>query len=75
MPKAFVMVDVFPGKEASVQKALSQLPGMKFVHQVTGAHDLIALLDIDPYEQLASVVSMIRKVDGIRSTDTELVIG
>jgi DNA-binding Lrp family transcriptional regulator len=74
MPKAFVMVDVHPGQESGSQEEISKMPGVQFVHQVTGSHDLIAFLDADPYEELAVIVSKIRKLEGVRATDTELVL-
>lgn len=74
MPKAFVMIDVYPGRESDAQKALQGMEGVQFVHQVTGVHDLIAFVDTEPYEGLALIVSRIRKLDGVRATDTELVL-
>ena len=74
MPKAFVMIDVHPGQEGAVQEAVNSMPGVGFVHQVTGAHDMIAFVDAEPYEELAVIVSKIRKLSGVRGTDTELVL-
>ncbi len=74
MPKAFVMIGLIPGKEAEVQKQVSGLPGVKFAYQVTGLHDMIALIDAEPYEELAVLVATIRRFDGVKSTDTELVL-
>ena len=74
MPKAFVMVDVHPGREAEAQEAVRKMSGVQFVYQVTGAHDLVAFVDAEPYEELAVIVSKIRRLDGVRATDTELVL-
>jgi len=74
MPKAFVMIDVHPGREAECQESVKKMVGVQFVHQVTGAHDMIAFVDAEPYEELAVIVSRIRKLDGVRATDTELVL-
>ncbi len=74
MPKAFVMIDVHPGREEDAQKATQKLPGVEFAYQVTGTHDMIAFVDADPYDELAAVVAKIRKLDGVKSTDTELVL-
>lgn len=73
MPKAFVMIDVHPGRE-EVQGAIRSMPGVEFVYQVTGTHDMIAFVDAEPYEELAVIVSKIRRLDGVRATDTELVL-
>ncbi len=74
MPKAFVMIDVRPGHEKDVQEAIEKIKGVQFVYQVTGAHDMIAFVDTEPYDELTQVVSRVRKVEGIRDTDTELVL-
>lgn len=74
MPKAFVMIDVHPGRESDSQELVRKMPGVESVYQVTGAHDLIAFVDAEPYEELAVIVSKIRRLDGVRATDTELVL-
>ena len=74
MPKAFVMIDVHPGREADAQDAVQKMPGVDFVYQVTGAHDLIAFVNAEPYEELAVIVSKIRRRDVVRATDTALVL-
>ena len=74
MPKAFVMIDVHPGQETEAQDAVAKMPGVQFVHQVTGSHDMIAFVDAEPYEELAVIVSKIRRLDMVRATDTELVL-
>ena len=74
MPKAFVMIDVHPGREADSQELIRKMPGVEFVHQVTGSHDLIAFVDAEPYEELAVIVAKIRRLDGVKATDTELVL-
>ena len=74
MAKSFVMIDDHPGREAEAQEAVRKMSGVQFVYQVTGAHDMVAFLDAEPYEELAVIVSRIRKLDGVRATDTELVL-
>ena len=74
MPKAFVMIDLHPGGEAQTQESVRKMSGVQFAYQVTGAHDMIAFVDAEPYEELAVIVSKIRKLEGVRATDTELVL-
>ena len=74
MPKAFIMIDVKPGFEAKVQQAVSKLAGIKMVYQVTGEHDMIAFVDAEPYEEFAVILSTIRGIDGVRDTDSHLVL-
>lgn len=74
MPKAFIMVDVVPGREQAVQEAIAKLAGVKMVHQVTGEHDMIAFIDAEPYEEFAVILSTIRQMTGVRDTDSHLVL-
>ena len=74
MPKAFIMIDVVPGREAAVQAAIAKLAGVQMVHQVTGEHDMIAFVDAEPYEEFAVILSTIRQLNGVRDTDSHLVL-
>ena len=74
MAKAFIMVDVTPGREAAVQQAISRLAGVKLVYQVTGEHDIIAFIDAEPYAEFAMILSNLRQLDGVRDTDSHLVL-
>ena len=74
MPKAFIMIDVVPGHEAAVQQAIAKLAGVKMVYQVTGEHDMIAFIDAEPYEEFAVILSTIRQLNGVRDTDSHLVL-
>jgi len=74
MPKVFIMVDINPGHERLVQERLKRLPSIKFAYQVTGEHDLLAFLDAEPYEELAITVAGIRRIEGVRDTETLLVL-
>ena len=74
MPKAFIMIDVVPGREQTVQDAIAKLAGVKMVYQVTGEHDLIAFIDAEPYEEFAVILSTIRQLNGVRDTDSHLVL-
>lgn len=74
MPKAFIMVDVMPGREAEVRKAIAKMAGVKMVYSVTGDPDLIAYLDAEPYEEFAVILSNVRQLEGVRGTDSHLVL-
>ena len=74
MPKAFIMIDVVPGQERPVQEAIAKLAGVKMVYQVTGEHDMIAFIDAEPYEEFAVILSTIRQLNGVRDTDSHLVL-
>ena len=74
MPKAFIMIDVVPGRERAVQEAIAKLAGVKMIYQVTGEHDMIAFIDAEPYEEFAVILSTIRQLNGVRDTDSHLVL-
>ena len=74
MPKAFIMIDIEPGKEARAHQAVTKLAGVKMAYQVTGEHDMIAFIDAEPYEEFAVILSTIRQLDGVRDTDSHLVL-
>ena len=74
MPKAYIMIDIVPGHEAEVEKAVIKLAGIKMAHQVTGEHDMIAFVDAEPYEEFAGILSTIRQFGGVRDTDSHLVL-
>ena len=74
MPKAYIMIDVVPGKESTVRGTVQKIAGVTMVHEVTGEHDLIAFIDAEPYEEFAGVLSAIRQLDGVRDTDSHLVL-
>ena len=74
MPKAFIMIDVVPGQEKSVHAAIAKLAGVNMVYQVTGEHDMIAFVDAEPYEEFAVILSTIHQLNGVRDTDSHLVL-
>ena len=74
MPKAFIMIDVVPGREVDIQEQVKPLAGVVMVYQVTGEPDLIAFVDAEPYEEFAVLLSTIRHLDGVRDTDSHLVL-
>lgn len=74
MPKAFIMIDVTPGCEEAVRVSVQKLAGVKMVYPVTGEPDLIAFVDAEPYEEFAVILSSIRRIEGVRDTDSHLVL-
>jgi DNA-binding Lrp family transcriptional regulator len=74
MPKAFIMIDVVPGREQAVQDGIAKLAGVKMVYPVTGEPDLIAFVDAEPYEEFAVILASIRQLEGVRDTESNLVI-
>ena len=74
MPKGFVMIDITPGTEKTVENAVRKIGGIQFAYQVTGEHDIIAFMDTEPYANFAHLVATIRQIPGVKDTDTLLVL-
>ena len=75
MAKAYLKIDVDPGKENDVRTALRAIAGVKSVDLTSGEQDLIALIEAgNPEELLNLVVSQLRTIPGIRKTTTNLIL-
>ena len=75
MAKAYLKIDVVPGKEREVQKALTKLKGVKSADLTSGEQDIICLVEAPGYEEaLNLVVKELRRIDGIEKTVTNLVL-
>lgn len=73
MLTAFVMVDAEPNKIAEVAQAIANLPNVAEVYSVTGDNDIIAVVRLGDYEQLANVVPEgLSRVPGVLRTNTVL---
>ena len=78
--RAFVFVDVVPGKEQKVMERLLKYDEVIEVHIITGEHDVFAVLEFELYgrEVYASVQETISKfvtervckIRGIKDTNT-----
>ena len=78
--RAFVFVDVAPGKDKKVLEKLMKYDEVTEAHIITGQYDLLAVLDFELYgrEVFASfqetvskfVVEKIRKLRDVRDTNT-----
>jgi len=71
MAKAFVLVNVEPGKEEEVLGKLKRMNSVKAAYLVYGIYDLIARVEAETVEQLKDVVLMeIRALEQVASTVT-----
>lgn len=67
----FLTIDVDKINEAGT--AISNLPGVQSVYSVTGAIDLIAIVEVRDHEAVAKVVTDgIAKVPGVQQTETHI---
>jgi DNA-binding Lrp family transcriptional regulator len=74
--KAFVLISTDSGLEKLVHEEIKSLEGVKAVYDLYGEYDLMVVVeqDTDTDRDVAEVVSWeLRKVKGIRSTNTMVV--
>lgn len=75
MAEAVVMVNVDIGKEDEVFNKLLELPEVKEVYMVYGVHDLVVVLETSDMDAMRTLITQkIRKIDGVKSTITSIVI-
>jgi DNA-binding Lrp family transcriptional regulator len=68
---AFVLITTEPGQTAAAGEALAEIPEVAEVYSVTGEYDLVAIVRVKQYEQMAEVVPRrIATVPGIAGTHT-----
>ena len=71
MITAIVLVHTRPGQTAAAGEALAEIPEVAEVYSVTGEYDLVAIVRVRDYEQMAEVVPQrIGAVSGIARTHT-----
>ena len=73
MITAIVMVAVEADKIPEVAERLADLDGVSEVYSVAGDADLIAIVRVREFEQVAEVIAgRLSKVDGVVHTDTHI---
>jgi len=71
MITAFVLIHTERGQTAAAGEALADIPDVAEVYSVTGEYDLVAVVRVKRYEQMAEVVPRrIAAVAGIANTHT-----
>ena len=75
MAKAFLKVDVEPGKEEAVKGAMQRVVGVKQAELTTGEQDIIAFVEAGSHDEvLTLVVNKVRTINGVRRTRTDIVL-
>ena len=73
MITAIVLIKADVARIPEVAQHVADVPGVTEVYSVTGGVDLIAMVRVTAYEQLAEVISgSINKVDGVLETETHI---
>jgi DNA-binding Lrp family transcriptional regulator len=70
---AFVMIQAEPSKIADVAQTIANMPNVAEVYSVTGNFDILVVLRLSEFDQLAEAVpDGLAKIEGIMRTDTVL---
>ncbi|HEY2173264.1 MAG TPA: Lrp/AsnC ligand binding domain-containing protein [Mycobacteriales bacterium] len=73
MITAIVMVNAATESIPEVAEAIADIPGVSEVYSVAGNVDLIAVVRVREYDEVADVIAgRINKVPGVRDTDTHI---
>ena len=75
MPLSYVLMNVELGAEDKVLKEVRKVANVKECHRVYGVYDMIAKVEADSMDKLKEIIRWnIRRLDGVRSTLTTIVI-
>ena len=70
---AIVMVTAATDRIPEVAQALADLPGVSEVYSVAGNVDLVAIVRVRDFDQIADVIAgKVDKVDGVLDTETHI---
>ena len=71
---AYVLISTEIGAEASVLEILRSMSEVEEGYIIYGIYDIIAKLNVENEEKLKEVVTSIRRIEGVKSTLTILVL-
>ncbi|MGC9103755.1 MAG: AsnC family transcriptional regulator [Candidatus Methanodesulfokora sp.] len=72
---AFVLVSVDPSiPTGEVAEEIARIPNVKSIHEVTGVYDIIVTISAGSVAETNRCIDEIRRVRGIRSTNTMIVL-
>ena len=75
MALCYVLINVELGFEEKILKSVSDIPNVKECHRVYGVYDIIAKVEAESLDELKqNATSKIRRLEGVRSTLTTIVI-
>jgi DNA-binding Lrp family transcriptional regulator len=70
---AIVLIDCATDSIPEVAEALANLPGVSEVYSVAGGVDLVAIVRVREFDQIAEVIAGgISKTQGVLNTDTHI---
>jgi DNA-binding Lrp family transcriptional regulator len=75
MALSYVMINVELGAEERLLKEVRNMANVKECHRLYGVYDMIAKVEADSMDRLKEIITWkIRRLDGVRSTLTTIVI-
>jgi len=75
MRLSYVLINLEPGSEEEIMKGILQIPDVKECHRLYGRFDMIARVEAESADKIKEVVMLrIRRIQGVRSTTTTIVI-
>lgn len=75
MTLCYILLNIELGMEEKVLSEVRKIPNVKKSHRVYGIYDMIAEVEADSMDALKEIVTWkIRRLDGVRSTLTAIVI-
>lgn len=73
--QAFIFLECTVGKAKEVSRKVAKISGVQISHAVTGAYDVVALIEAPDVNALGTaVVSKIQAVPGVLRTSTNVVV-
>lgn len=73
--KAVVLVKTLPQVPVfKISKEIASLHGVDHVYEITGEHDILAIIRADNVLALDSIINSIRNIDGVASTNTMIIL-
>ncbi len=73
--RAYVFVESTLGRATQVAEALAKLAGVEMAHAVTGAYDVIALVEAASLSEMGELISQrIHRLPGVLKTTTNVVV-
>lgn len=71
---AHVMVKLSPKHSKSIEKSLTALPQLVALHAISGAHDMIAVVEASSTADLNRIIDQIGDLQGVESTMSSILL-
>lgn len=72
--RAHVMISLAAKRAASVESALRRISGVRALHAVSGAFDLIAVVEADSIEAADRLIDRIGALEGVERTNSMIIL-